>query len=170
MRLLLVPAFGPGLGSGHLRRCLAVARRWNGEAGLLLEHCQERCGRGARELLEPLAGGEPLAEGLRDYDPGEPWDLVLLDGFRTPASTLERFAGKPVIGLDEGGPARRFFPYLIDTPLGWNRAHPPNLASSAFLELPARRTGWVYPFRRLLLTFGGGDSGDPRRRRVGWRA
>jgi SAM-dependent methyltransferase len=160
MRLLLVPAFGPGLGSGHLRRCLAVARRWNGEAALLLEHCRERCGRGARELLEPLAGGEPLPEVLPDYDPGEAWDLVLLDGFRTPASALARFAGKPVIGLDEGGAARRFLPYLIDTPLGRNGAHPPNLASSAFLELPARRTGWVYPFRRILLSFGGEDSAD----------
>jgi len=73
MRLLLVPACGPGLGSGHLRRCLALARRWDGEAALLLEGCRERCGRGARELLEPLAGGEPLPAILQEYDPQEPW-------------------------------------------------------------------------------------------------
>jgi 2-polyprenyl-3-methyl-5-hydroxy-6-metoxy-1,4-benzoquinol methylase len=160
MRLLLAPAFGPGLGSGHLRRCLAVARRWNGEAVLLLEDCRVRCGREAQELLEPLAGGEPLPEILSDYDPRQPWDLVLLDGFRTPAGAVARFQGLPVIGLDEGGPARRFLAYLIDTPLAGIAAHPPNLASSGFLELPARRTGWVFPFRRILLSFGGEDSAD----------
>jgi hypothetical protein len=40
MRLLLVPAIGRGLGSGHLRRCLALSRRWGGEAVLLLENCR----------------------------------------------------------------------------------------------------------------------------------
>ncbi len=167
MRLLLVPAIGRGLGSGHLRRCLALSRRWGGEAALLLENCRERSGRDAQELLAPLAGGEPLPKALSSYDPREPWDLVLLDGFRTPVSALERFAGLPVIGLDEGGPARRFFPYLVDTPLGWSGGHPPNLAGSAFLELPARREGWNYPFRRVLLSFGGEDSADLSGRLLG---
>jgi 2-polyprenyl-3-methyl-5-hydroxy-6-metoxy-1,4-benzoquinol methylase len=158
--LLLVPASGRGLGSGHLRRCLSLARRWGGQAALLLEDCRARSGMDALELLAPLAGGRPLPKVLSIYDPREPWDLVLLDGFRTPVAALERFAGLPVIGLDEGGPARRYLPYLVDTPLGWSGTHSPNLASSAFLELPARRTGWNHPFRRVLLSFGGEDCAD----------
>jgi 2-polyprenyl-3-methyl-5-hydroxy-6-metoxy-1,4-benzoquinol methylase len=160
MRLLLVPAIRRGQGSGHLRRCLALARSWPGEAAVLLENCRARSGREAQELLAPVAGGEPLPWILSDLDPREPWDLVLLDGFRTPAGELTRFDGLPVVGLDEGGPARRFLPYLVDTPLGWGRAHPPNLASSAFLELPPGRASWKQPFGRILISFGGEDPAD----------
>jgi len=167
MRLLLVPAFGRGQGSGHLRRCLALSRRWAaGEAALLLEDCRARTGYDAPELLARLepagtqTAGEPLPEVRSGCDPGEDWDLVLLDGFRTPVSALARFARRTVIGLDEGGPARRLLPYLVDTPLGCSGTHPPNLASSAFLELPPRRAQWRHPFRRVLLSFGGEDSAD----------
>ena len=166
MRLLLVPAIGRGLGSGHLRRCLALARRWPGEAALLLEDCRVRSGVDPQELLAQLepegpgAGAGPLPKVLSDRYPEEGWDLVLLDGFRTPASALARFGGRLVIGLDEGGTARRFLPYLVDTPLAGSVAHPPNLASSAFLELPPRRAAWKHPFRRVLLSFGGEDSAD----------
>jgi SAM-dependent methyltransferase len=160
MRLLLVPAFGNGLGSGHLRRCLALARCWKGVAAILMEDCRARSGRDARELLEPLAGGEALPELRSSYDPREPWDLVLLDGFRTETAALARFGALPVIGLDEGGAARRFLPYLVDTPLAGSGAHSPNLASSAFHELPPRTAAWRHPFRRVLLSFGGEDPAD----------
>ncbi len=165
MRLLLVPAIGRGLGSGHLRRCLSLARRWPGEAALLLEDCRARTGYEPPELLARLEGEEdrtgvgPFPETLSACDPLS-WDLVLLDGFRTPARELARFDGRPVIGLDEGGQARRFLPYLVDTPLSLDKAHPPNLASSAFLELPPRRAAGKHPFRRVLLSFGGEDSAD----------
>jgi SAM-dependent methyltransferase len=65
-----------------------------------------------------------------------------------------------VIGLDEGGKARRFLPYLVDTPLAWGAAHRPNLASSAFLDLPPRTAALRHPFRRVLLSFGGEDPAD----------
>lgn len=160
MKVLLVPAIRRGMGSGHLRRCLGLARRWGGDAAVLLEDCRARSGCDAGQLLAPLD-----AEGLRPrileaFDPREPWDLVLFDRWRTDLSALECFARLPVVGLDEGGPARRFFPYLIDTPVGWSAGHSPNLASTAFLDLPPRRAGWNYPFRRVLLSFGGEDAAD----------
>jgi SAM-dependent methyltransferase len=160
MKLLLVPAIGAGIGSGHLRRCLTLARRWGAEAALLLEDCRSRSGRGAEELVALLDSGQPRPRLLESFDPRETWDLVLLDNFRTEPAALARFARLPVIGLDEGGTARGLFPYLVDTPLAGSSGHPPNLASSAILELPPRRAAWQHPFRRVLLSFGGEDAAD----------
>jgi 2-polyprenyl-3-methyl-5-hydroxy-6-metoxy-1,4-benzoquinol methylase len=97
---------------------------------------------------------------VSDFDPREPWDLLVLDRRGTDVPELARFAHLPVIGLDEGGPARRLLPFLIDTPVGWSGGHAPNLWTASLLDLPARRDGWAFPFARILVSFGGEDAED----------
>jgi len=143
MRVLFVPAVRRGMGTGHLRRTAELARRLGPQAGLLLEGCREEFGLGPRELLDSLgldsreleARGVGCLEKYRQADPqpvhsgetgarpeGRPWDLVVLDRRATTRAELGRYAGIAVVGLDEGGEARRYAAYVIDllpTPPGF---------------------------------------------------
>lgn len=115
---------------------------------------------GARELLAPLAGGGPLPAVQERLEPGAGWELVVLDRRRTSLAELARFLPLPVLGLDEGGPARRYLPYLVDTPICPPCEHAPNLRSAELLELPGRGRGWRFPFEKVLVSFGGEDAAD----------
>jgi 2-polyprenyl-3-methyl-5-hydroxy-6-metoxy-1,4-benzoquinol methylase len=160
MKVLLVPATGRGQGSGHLRRCLRLARRLGEDSAVLLEPDGASGQAGVRELLAPLTGEEPLPAVRERFEPDEGWELVVLDRRRTSLAELARFLPLPVLGLDEGGPARRFLPYLIDTPVCPPFGHPPNRRSPELLELPDRRRAWRFPFQKVLVSFGGEDALD----------
>jgi 2-polyprenyl-3-methyl-5-hydroxy-6-metoxy-1,4-benzoquinol methylase len=160
VKVLLVPAIGRGQGSGHLRRCLRLARRLGEGAAVLLQPDGERGQVGAGQLLAPLAGAGPLPAFRERFEPEDGWELVVLDRRRTSLAELKRFLPLPVLGLDEGGPARRFLPYLVDTPICPPFGHSPNRRSSELLELPGRRRDWRFPFQKVLVSFGGEDAED----------
>jgi 2-polyprenyl-3-methyl-5-hydroxy-6-metoxy-1,4-benzoquinol methylase len=160
VKVLLVPATGRGQGSGHLRRCLRLARRLGEGSALLLEKDGERGLDGAGRLLEPLAGAGPLPAVRERFEPEEGWELVVLDRRSTSLAELARFQPLPLLGLDEGGPARRFLPYLVDTPLCPPFEHAPNLRSAELLELPGRRSSGSSSFEKVLVSFGGEDAED----------
>jgi 2-polyprenyl-3-methyl-5-hydroxy-6-metoxy-1,4-benzoquinol methylase len=149
----MVPGVGRGQGSGHLRRCLRLARGIGEGAAVLLEE-------NARELLAPLAAEGPAPAVEESFGPGAAWDLVVLDRRRTRLREMNRFLPFPLLALDEGGPARRYMPYLVDTPVGRASGHPPNERTAALLELPRRREGFNFPFERVLVSFGGTDERD----------
>ncbi len=66
-----------------------------------------------------------------------------------------------IIGLDEGGPARRYLPYLIDTLPILKKTYKANISSLSFIDLPINRKKNVnYDFKKILITFGGEDPGD----------
>ena len=127
LKVLFDPRVGPGAGSGHLRRCLRLARAHGEGAAVLLEAAEEARGdgldgasaetalagdRSAQAAVDRLAAGVPV---LRAFPDGADWDLVVMDRRASATAELERFLPVPVIGLDEGGPARGFAPYLIDS-------------------------------------------------------
>jgi len=126
-----------GKGTGHVRRCLAVAAKLGPEATICLD--------GPRELAAWQA--DPLwPEGLRAVDSpetGVPYDLVVLDRRQTSAAELARYsAAGPVVCLDEGGTARALAPYVLDIIPGTAAARrfgrsPPNREAPELLELPA---------------------------------
>jgi 2-polyprenyl-3-methyl-5-hydroxy-6-metoxy-1,4-benzoquinol methylase len=160
VRVLLVPGAGRGQGSGHLRRCLRLARLLGEGAAVLLEPGRSGGEGTALELLAPLAGEGPLPAIEESFEPEAVWDLVVLDRRRTSLAEVARFLPLPVLGLDEGGAARRFVPYLVDTPVGFPFGHAPNLRTPALLGLPGRRQGWRFPFEKVLVSFGGEDAVD----------
>ena len=135
--VLAVPAFGPGLGGGHLVRCATLVQ------GL------RALGRDARLFLPAGAGGES-PRGLlaaRRFDPawiaceddleGQNWECVVLDRFRTPRQEYLRWAKlAPVIAIDEGGDCRGRFDFLIDILPNVSRTRP-NVADPSLLPLPA---------------------------------
>jgi SAM-dependent methyltransferase len=91
------------------------------------------------------------------------WNLVALDRFRTPAEEYRRWAQlAPVIGVDEGGPARDDFDFLIDILPGLPGRTAPNVASPALLPPPKNRRSPGFPppagLVRVLVSFGAEDS------------
>ncbi|HEX7132744.1 MAG TPA: GNAT family N-acetyltransferase [Iamia sp.] len=93
---------GPGVGSGHLARSLAVAATWAGRGGrAVLRDAPASPGpwsdRYAAAGVE--VGGEPGAE-----DSAGPGRVVLVDGYRQPAGRIAALrTGAPVVSIDDHG-------------------------------------------------------------------
>jgi 2-polyprenyl-3-methyl-5-hydroxy-6-metoxy-1,4-benzoquinol methylase len=187
VKVLLVPSIRGSMGSGHLRRSLRLARLFGPESALLLEDMGQALAPSPAALLEPLGVDCPPCRILEHYDPEERWDLVILDRRSSDLAAVSRFFPAPVVGMDEGGEARRFLSYLIDTlPVapGHGRRHEANLSSLSLLELPVPGNGPAFsrggtelpvpgngphlpdrrslrfPPARVLISFGGEDPAD----------
>ncbi len=164
-RILLVPSAAKGNGSGHLVRCLALARELGEGASVYAPEAKTSDAWSAAELALAYArefAGVPLVSALRA---DHAWDLVVLDRRATSREELAFWARLgPVCAIDEGGEARKAASYLVDvlprarplrrTRSGWDA---PNLASLGFLDLPAHRRTPPLAFRRVLISFGGED-------------
>jgi len=173
-RILLVPSVAKGKGSGHIVRCLSLARELGRGAAVFVPAAKAPTSWSAAELslayARELAGIE-LVSSLHDegreaatVGRGGAWDLIVLDRRSTSMEELgfwERIA--PVLAIDEGGPARNSAHYLIDI-LPRPRRRPgaggrfaANASSLGFLDLPARRREPPAAFARILVSFGGED-------------
>lgn len=162
--ILFVPSVARGNGSGHVSRCIGLAKRLGSSAALYLA---ERPGDGERPLAElQLSYGNELS-GVRVVSAlnGERFRLVVLDRRSTSVDDYLRWADYGVVvGLDEGGPARAYMPYVIDAlpradgaveGLGELAA---NLSDAGFLDLPKnRRAEPPSAPSRVLVSFGGED-------------
>jgi 2-polyprenyl-3-methyl-5-hydroxy-6-metoxy-1,4-benzoquinol methylase/spore coat polysaccharide biosynthesis predicted glycosyltransferase SpsG len=68
--------------------------------------------------------------------PDMKWECIILDRFQTPPEELKRWTSlAPVIGIDEGGPVRNHFDFLIDILPNCNRIKA-NIADPSLLPLP----------------------------------
>jgi len=159
MKVLLVPSIRASMGSGHLKRSLRLAQIFGPGCAVLLEGLDDALGSGqahpghssqqrnfsrhhgstVRDLLEPLGLDPSTFRILERPDPAELWDLVILDRRRCGVEQIRRFSPTPVVGLDEGGPARRYCSYLIDTFPAHRRRHCANLAALSLMDLPPRQ-------------------------------
>ncbi|MCL1837057.1 MAG: methyltransferase domain-containing protein, partial [Treponema sp.] len=131
--------FGPGMGGGHLTRCMALVsglRAMDREAWL---------------YLPAVTDAATVAYGLitaNDFNKNwlvteaflhdKKFGCILLDRFQTPQEELARWAElAPVIGIDEGGAARNAFDFLIDILPGTGKRKP-NIADPSLLPLPEK--------------------------------
>lgn len=159
-RILLVPFARNGSGTGHLRRLLALHQEFAGRSCILAEFPESR---GLIERL--LARTNHASGGLQSLGSGEPrtgepspagtnppvppivsleeargtaWDLVVFDRKTTPLELFFVLARECCsIGIDEGGPARRYMSYLFDILPFDDRGHGANESGAGFLELPS---------------------------------
>ena len=158
-KYLLAPAGGAGEGLGHLARCVRLAAQLDRGRGSRprVTFMTSRMDAASLEYLRRSVNGR--AEILRELVPGRRWDLIVVDDRKTEPSELRRLQEcGPVVCLDEGGRARQYASFLIDSIPRLSGSSPPNLSSTAFLDLPRRARHTVRcPPRKVLVSFGGED-------------
>jgi 2-polyprenyl-3-methyl-5-hydroxy-6-metoxy-1,4-benzoquinol methylase len=116
----------------------------------------------AREVLAQVIENLDEVPLVCDGDaPRRDWDFVIFDRFATPAREFNRFFGAtPVIGIDEGGPERPRFDFLLDLLPSLPSRPPPNTLRPDLLCLPAKRkdAGGAAAPLKILVSFGGEDA------------
>jgi len=158
--VLIVPACETGRGGGHLNRSLFLLRALE-ESGRetflwISEYQKDNVFQRFRDFFEGSDFSKGfharLLSGTKDLS-GRNWEFIILDRFKTPAKEFAFWSGLgPLIGIDEGGPCRSSFDFLIDllpalgrpgTSAGalMGRASPQesNLSAPGLLPLPSNR-------------------------------
>jgi 2-polyprenyl-3-methyl-5-hydroxy-6-metoxy-1,4-benzoquinol methylase len=161
--ILLVPSVAKGNGSGHIVRCLSLARALGGGASVYVPEIKAETSWSAAELSLAYArelSGVRIVSELPPSPRRSPWDLIVLDRRATSLSELmawERYA--PVLAIDEGGEARDSAQYVVDILPRHPRAPggPANRSGVGLLDLPRARRTQPREFKRILVSFGGED-------------
>ncbi|MFA6506852.1 MAG: methyltransferase domain-containing protein [Treponemataceae bacterium] len=163
---LIVPSLSRGRGTGHLKRSVALVcalRALGKDAFLYLESSTPDDFR-VDEII-PLFSIDPsfvLSANPESRD----WSLVVMDRFRTSPEEFKRWAAlAPLAGIDEGGPRRSSFDYLLDLLPALPSVTPPNECAPELLDAPKRRRAAFSRAHfsennplRVLVTFGGEDA------------
>ncbi len=160
-RVLLVPSVAKGNGSGHLVRCLSLARklgRLGIDAALYVGSGDDRAAwKGAEiSLAYPDETRDVRLLAAVEGD----WDLVILDRRASTRDELRAWRRvAPTLAVDEGGVGRDEASYLVDIlpRPGRPGRDDPNKTEPGFLELPVRRREPPKRIERVLVTFGGED-------------
>jgi 2-polyprenyl-3-methyl-5-hydroxy-6-metoxy-1,4-benzoquinol methylase len=152
-----------GNGSGHIVRCLSLARALGSGASVYVPEIKAETSWSAAELSLAYArelSGVRIVSELPPSPRRSPWDLIVLDRRATSLSELmawERYA--PVLAIDEGGEARDSAQYVVDILPRHPRAPggPANRSGVGLLDLPRSRRTQPREFKRILVSFGGED-------------
>ncbi|HUJ74781.1 MAG TPA: hypothetical protein VL359_07975, partial [bacterium] len=155
---LLVPAGGEGEGLGHLLRCVRLSARLGAGVSFFVRHLDDaaKVVLAQRVALLPARSRPAMLSRLPR---GSRWDVVAVDARGISAEELgELMPHGLVVGLDEGGDARGFAPFLVDTLPGPPRRAVANLSDPSYLFLPPqKRRQPPRSIRRILLSLGGED-------------
>ncbi|MDR1956728.1 MAG: methyltransferase domain-containing protein, partial [Treponema sp.] len=156
--LLVVSTFEKGRGGGHLVRSVVLVRSLRSrhrEAYLTIPGLREE------EVHSPLFSEDCIPWLIRDEKTlrTKPWEGIILDCFRTTPAEFARWSAlAPLIGIDEGGPRRDSFDFLMDLLPGPPGRSTPNILSPGLLPLPQnRRASFTAPKRltlHVLVSFG----------------
>lgn len=158
---LFVPNLRIDRGMGHLKRCLRAAGAVGPRAAVYFATDSALTGRLPTFDLPRVQGlAQELGARIAETWPDHPIATVVVDlqSLDDEAFEFLRPRAERLIGWDAGGPARRRFPFLVDS-LPHDTSPDPNLRLPGLLELPLSPLADAFqrPIRRVLVVFGGAD-------------
>ncbi|MDR2797563.1 MAG: methyltransferase domain-containing protein [Treponema sp.] len=167
--LLVVSTFEKGRGGGHLVRSLVLIRTLRSlkqEAYLYIPELEPQDVLVHSSLVMTQEAKIEAAWFMGDIETirKRRWACIILDRFRTASEEFAQWAAlAPLIGIDEGGPQRDSFDFLIDLLPGPPGRVPPNILAPSLLPLPKnQRPSFYAPQRqtlKILVSFGAEDPG-----------
>ncbi len=159
-QILFVPSTKKSRGTGHLRRCLKLARETGG-----LIYIEKDCSlEGVRCLVE-----EAYAEGLSPRQvinrigEHDSYSLVVTDLFKMDEKEASLLSSKgPLASIDEGSSFHMCSDYLVDVIPSYGITRKANIASPAFIPMPGSRfrkngAGKKTAINNVLVCIGGED-------------
>lgn len=158
--MLLVPACESRQGIGHLKRSIFFLSKCDKNYYLYLPLDINL----SNELQISLKEKTHI---IRSLDTKEKWDLIILDKRMTTKKDFNKFFFLgTVIGLDEGGGSRKYFPYLVDTPLHPFPEIKPNIISLLYQQNHHKKKDISESIKQVLISFGGEDPHNLSKRLV----
>lgn len=158
MKILAVPGCIQGLGTGHLQRMLALVFKLGSEAFIYLDKDNLKNRGTAAEVISSLGYSNADIKWIDSIDHRERWDLIILDRRQTDLCEFKSYSKLGLVAaIDEGGEAREYLPYLIDILPGREYSIKANITDISLLDLPDIESSFRYPFKRVLISFGGED-------------
>lgn len=146
--VLCVPAVAKGRGTGHLRRCLDIARKIG--ADILIPELEDsffqdrKSASLSSEVLSLVE--EALEQGLEVWqfrnklpEPGE-YNLILTDYFSLDKALAQSLSAVSALAsIDEGSSHTLYCDYLLDIIPSHRLGREPNLRNSSLIPLPKNR-------------------------------
>ncbi|MDE6719504.1 MAG: methyltransferase domain-containing protein, partial [Treponemataceae bacterium] len=146
--VLFVSSVRSGRGTGHLRRCLDLAKKIGGfvyiESNSDLKECdailEEAVGHGLNEfqIIRPAKNADDFSiEKMLSHS--ATWDLIVADLFKSEKSQLQKLSALgPLCSIDDGGKCDAA-DFLLDIIPSYNLRRAPNLQNPALVPLPKNR-------------------------------
>jgi 2-polyprenyl-3-methyl-5-hydroxy-6-metoxy-1,4-benzoquinol methylase len=158
MKILAVPGCIQGQGTGHLQRMLDLVFKLDNEAFIYLDKDNIKDRGTASEVISSLGYSNANIKWIDSIDHREHWDLIILDRRQTNLSEFRNYSKLGLVAaIDEGGEAREYLPYLIDILPGREYSIKANITDISLLDLPDIESSFRYPFKKVLISFGGED-------------
>ncbi|MBD5433959.1 MAG: methyltransferase domain-containing protein [Treponema sp.] len=146
--VLFVPSVRAGRGTGHLRRCLDLAKKIGGfvyiesnsdlkECDAILEEAVER-GLNEFQIIRPAKNADDFSiEKMLAHS--ATWDLIVADLFKSEKSQLQKLSALgSLCSIDDGGECDAA-DFLLDIIPSYNLRRAPNLQNPALVPLPKNR-------------------------------
>jgi 2-polyprenyl-3-methyl-5-hydroxy-6-metoxy-1,4-benzoquinol methylase/spore coat polysaccharide biosynthesis predicted glycosyltransferase SpsG len=159
--VLVVPCCEKGKGGGHLTRCIKLTSDLRAAGREVWLYLLEKTDN-VTNLLQSKNFNTSWI--INNEQINRPFELIVLDRFQTPCDELARWKKiAPVIGIDEGGPCRDSFDFLVDILIPENFEKPSaNITSCGLLDLP-KKTKTAQDVKddksfKILISFGQEDA------------
>ncbi|NLM01605.1 MAG: acylneuraminate cytidylyltransferase, partial [Treponema sp.] len=152
--LLLIPSVKKGRGTGHFRRCSALAKISGAHIYVPKENVMS-------EVVDLIKESGSKLTIINDLPKNDKYSIYITDYFKLTKEEAIKFSEKTsLIAIDEGSEYTDYCDFLLDIIPSLKNTRKANYTNPAFIELPKNRklkTAEKSPIKSVLIALGGED-------------